>query len=64
MDENGLKVLILEATTDSFDYFLIILYSVSIEREELTSMKNLHNLLKDFKDFDDEKMIFAGDFNR
>ena len=26
-------------------------------------MKNLNNLLKDFQDFHDKKVIFAGDFN-
>ena len=57
------RVITLEATTDGFDYLLMNLYNANTEREQLTTIKNLNNLLKDFEDFHDKKMIFAGDFN-
>ena len=61
--DNDGRILILEATIDGSDYLLINLYSVNTEREQLTTIKNLNNLLKDFEDFHDKKVIFAGDFN-
>ena len=57
------RVITLEATTDGFDYLLMNLYNANTEREQLTTIKNLNNLLKDFEDFHDKKMIFASDFN-
>ena len=45
------------------DYLLINFYNPNTEREQLTTIKNLNNLLKDFEDFHDKKVIFAGDFN-
>ena len=53
----------LEATIDGSDYLLINLYNANTEREQLTKFKNLNKLLKDFEDFHDEKVIFAGHFN-
>ena len=62
-DNNG-RVLILEATIDGSDYLFTNLYNANTEREQLTTMKNLNNLLKYFFDiYHDENVIFAGDFN-
>ena len=57
------RVLILDATINGSDYLLINFYNANTEREQLTTTKNLNNLLKDFEDFHDKKVIFAGDFN-
>ena len=48
---------------DSSDCLLIHFYNANTEREQLATIKNLNNLLKDFEDFHDKKVIFAGDFN-
>ena len=63
MHENDGRVLILDATFNDSDYILINFYNANTEREQLTTTKNLNNLLKNFEDFDDKKVIFAGDFN-
>ena len=63
VNNNDSWVLILEATIDGSDYLLINLYNANTEREQLTKLKNLNKLLKDFEDFQDEKVIFAGHFN-
>ena len=63
MHENDGRVLILDATINGSDYLLINFYNANTEREQLTTIKNLNNLLKDFEDFHDKKVIFAGDFN-
>ena len=63
VNDNDGRVLILEATIDGSDYLLINLYNANTEKEQLTTIKNLNNLLKDFEDFHDKKVIFAGDFN-
>ena len=60
---NDGRVLILKATIDGFDYLLINLCNANTEREQLTTIQNLNNLLKNFVDFQDKKAIFAGDFN-
>ena len=60
---NDGRVLIIEATIDGYDYFLISLYNANTEKEQLTTIKNLNNLLKDFENFYDKMVIFAGDFN-
>ena len=52
----------LEATIDDSGYLIIFLYNANTEREQLTTIKNLNNLLKDFEDFDDKKVIFVGNF--
>ena len=57
------RVLIPDATINGSDYLLINFYNANTEREQLTIIKNLNNLLKDFEDFRDKKLIFAGDFN-
>ena len=61
--ENDGRVLILDATFNDSDYILINFYNANTEREQLTTTKNLNNLLKDFEDFHDKKVIFAGNFN-
>ena len=63
MHDNDGRVLILDATINGSDYLLINFYNANTEREQLTTIKNLNNLLKDFEDFHDKKVIFAGDFN-
>ena len=63
VNDNDGRVLILEATIDGSDYLLINLYNANTEKEQLTTIKNLNNLLKDFEDFHDKNVIFAGDFN-
>ena len=63
VNDNDGRVLILEATIDGSDYLLINLQNANTEREQLTTIKNLSNLLKDFADFHDKNVIFAGDFN-
>ena len=60
---NDGRVLILKATIDGSDYFLINLYNANTEKEKLTTIINLNDLLKDFEDFHDKKVILAGDFN-
>ena len=60
---NDGRVPILKATIDGFDYLLINLCNANTEREQLTTIQNLNNLLKNFVDFQDKKAIFAGDFN-
>ena len=62
VNDNDGRVLILEATSDGSDYLLINLYNANTEKEQLTTIKNLNNLLKDFQDFHDKKVSFAGDF--
>ena len=57
------RVLIFDATINGSDYLLINFYNANTEREQLKTIKNLNNLLKDFEDFHDKKVIFAGDFN-
>ena len=57
---NDGKVLILDATINGSDYLLINFYNANTEREQSTIIKNLNNLLKDFRD---KKVIVAGDFN-
>ena len=61
--DNDGRILILDATINGSDYLLINFYNANTEREQLTTIKNLNNLLKDFEDFHDKKVIFAGDFN-
>ena len=61
--DNDGTVLILDATINGSDHLLINFYNANTEREQLTTIKNLNNLLKDFEDFHDKKVIFAGDFN-
>ena len=63
VNDNDGRVLILEATINGSDYLLINLYNANTEKEQLTTIKNLNNLLKDFEDFHDKKVIFACDFN-
>ena len=61
--DNDGTVLILDATINGSDHLLINFYNANTEREQLTTIKNLNNLLKDFEDFHDKKVIFVGDFN-
>ena len=61
MHNNDGRVLILDATISGSDYLLIDFYNANTEREQLTTIKNLNNLLKDFEDFHDKKVVFAGD---
>ena len=61
--DNDGRVLIFDATINGSDYLLIHFYNANTEREQLKTIKNLNNLLKDFEDFHDKKVIFAGDFN-
>ena len=63
VNDNDVRVLILDATINGTDYLLINFYNANTEREQLTTIKNLNNLLKDFEDFHDKKVIFVGDFN-
>ena len=63
VNDNDGRVLILEATIDRSEYLLINLHNANTESEQLTTLKNLNNLLKDFEDFHDKKVIFAGYFN-
>ena len=63
MHDNDGRVLILDATTNGSDYLLINFYKANTEREQLTTIKSLNNLLKNFEDFHDKKVIFASDFN-
>ena len=63
MHDNDGRVLILDATINGSDYLLTNFYNANTEREQLTTIKNLNNLLKDFEDFQDKKVVFAGDFN-
>ena len=61
--DNDGRVLILEATIDSSDYLLINLYHANAKREQLTTIRNLNDSLKDFEDFHEKYVNFAGDFN-
>ena len=63
MHHNDGRVLILDTTINFSDYLLINFYNANAEREQLTTIKNLNNLLKNFEDFQDKKVVFAGDFN-
>ena len=63
MHENDGRVLIFDATINGSDYLLINFYNANTEREQLATIKILNNLLKDFEDFYDKKVIFAGAFN-
>ena len=63
MYDNDGRVLILDATINGSNYHLINFYNANTKREQLTTIKNLNNLLKYLEDFHDKKMIFAGDFN-
>ena len=35
----------------------------TLKKKQLTTIKNLNNFSKEFEDFHDKKVIFAGDFN-
>ena len=48
-DNHG-RVLILDATINGSDYLLINFYNANTEREQLTTIKILNNLLKDFEE--------------
>ena len=63
MHDNDGRVLLLDATINGSDYLLINFYKASTEREQLTTIKSLNNLLKNFEDFHDKKVTFASDFN-
>ena len=63
VNDNDGRVLILKATTDGSEYLLINLCNANAEKEQLITIKNLNNLLKDFQYFHDKKVIFAGNFN-
>ena len=63
VNDNDGRVVILEATIDDSDYLLINLYNANTEKGLLTRTKNLNNLLKDFEDFRDKKVVFTGNFN-
>ena len=63
VNHNDGRVLILEATADGSDHLLKNLYNANTEREQLTKIKYLHNLLKSLEDFHDKNMIFEGEFN-
>ena len=52
MHDNDGRVLILHVTIKGSDCLLISFYNVNTEREQLKTMENLNNLLKDFEDFD------------
>ena len=52
MHDNDGRVLILDVTINGSDCLLISFYNVNTEREQLTTIENLNNLLKDFEDFD------------
>ena len=54
---NDGRILILDATINASDYLLINFYNANTEREQLTTIKNLNNLLKDFEYFHDKKVI-------
>ena len=58
---NDGRVLILDATVYGSDYLVINFYNANTV--QLTTIKNLNNLLEDFEDFHDKKVICAGDFN-
>ena len=57
--DNDGRVLILDATINGSDYLLINVYNVNTGIEQLTTIKNVNNLLKDFKDFHDKKDDFS-----
>ena len=61
--DNDVRVLILEAATDDSDYLLINFDNANTEREQLTTIKNPNDLLKEFEDFHDKNVILAGDCN-
>ena len=61
MHGNDGRVLILDAAVYGADYLVINFYNANTA--QLTTIKNLNNLLKDFEDFHDKKVICAGDFN-
>ena len=63
MHGNDGRVLILDAKINGSDYLLINFYNANTKREQLATIKNLNNLLKDFEDFHDKKVIFVGDLN-
>ena len=63
VNDNDGRVLILKATIDGSEYLLINLCNANAEKEQLITIKNLNNLLKDFQYFHDKKVIFAGNFN-
>ena len=63
VNDNDGKVLIIEASINGSDYFLIHLYNVNTESKHLTRIKNLNNLLKDFEGFHDKNVILTGDCN-
>ena len=63
VNDNDGGVLILVATIDGSDYLLINLHNSNTKKEQLTTIKNVNNLLKDLEDFHDKKVIFAGGFN-
>ena len=61
--DNDRRVLILDTTIKGSRYLLINFYNANTEREQLTTIKNLNNLLKGFENFHDKKVSFSGDFN-
>ena len=61
--DNDGRVLILDTTINGSHYLLINFYNTNTEREQLTTIKNLNNLLKNFENFHDKKVIFSGDSN-
>ena len=63
VNDNDVRVLILEAAIDDSDYLLINFDNANTKREQLTTIKNPNHLLKESEDFRDKNVILAGDFN-
>ena len=61
-DQHG-RVLIIDITTNSQKYVLINFYNANIERDQISAIKSLNDLIDIHGVDDDRHVIFSGDFN-
>ena len=61
-DKNG-RILILDAIIDDSKFILINLYNANVESEQLNTLAELAQLLKNLEISSDKNIIFSGDFN-
>ena len=61
--DNDGRILIISAEIGGDDFILINLYNSNTEKEQLTTLSKLEQLLDDFPLDSTQNIIFAGDFN-
>ena len=61
-DKNG-RIIILEAKIDDDVFILVNLYNANIEKDQISTLNELNDLLESLNNISDKKVIIGGDFN-